>query len=512
MERRKFTPFVTSLVAAVLIGSSTMGVMAAPEETNATEIIMTDLDVQGKILYTAEVDADSAYFNKGIADTQEYAPVYMAANDKSKVVGKMYNTAVCDILERTGVWYKVSSGDVNGYVKTTDLKTGKAAEKLTKELGLQEVTLVAEKVGSENSGNSGEQTVTFYTAEEYKAAHPDVIEVAVEAVQVSETAEETSAENQNNEEVAAVESEYVTETAADTEVSTDWTESAEQETETTAVETEAPVVETETSAAETEAAVTETEVQTEENASNSFNLSETWETVYTTDYLNLRADAGLDAGILGIVNQGDSVVRTGIADNGWSRVDYNGTTGYVLSEYLTYESPDQAITEASNEETEEPAYEESTSEEPTYVEPTYEESTSEETTSEESSSSNSSTYDQGVAIVNYARQFLGNPYVYGGTSLTNGADCSGFVQTLYADFGISINRTATTQTYNGYAVSVDELQPGDLIMYGYGGEIEHVAMYEGNGMIIHASTEETGIIESSMYFGWDIYACRRIFQ
>lgn len=505
MERRKFTPYVTGLVAAVLIGSSTMGVMAAPGETKATEIVMTDLDVQGRILYTAEVDADSAYFNKGIALTDDYAPVYMAANDKSKVVGKMYNTAVCDILERTGVWYKVTSGDVNGYVKTTDVKTGKAAEKAAKELGVSDVTLVAERVGG-NGGSSASEApvITTYTAEEYRALHPIETEVNVEETQTTETTETTAEEvaaEQSGEEVtvvAAEETESVTETNADTETTGSWTETEPQETEAPAVQTQAPVVETQAPVVETEAPEIETEAPVVENTSNGYNITDTWETVYATDYVNVRSDAGLSAGILGVLKEGDSIVRTGIADNGWSRVDYCGSTAYVMSEYLTT----TVYSEIPEEPYEEPTYEEPTYEEPTYEEPSY----------SEPDTNQSSTYDMGVAIVNYARQFLGNPYVYGGTSLTNGADCSGFVQTLYADFGYSINRTATTQTYSGYAVSVDELQPGDLIMYGYGGEIEHVAMYEGNGMIIHASTEETGIIESNMYYGWDIYACRRIFQ
>ncbi len=510
MERRRFTPYVTSLVAAVLIGSSAMSVLAAPEETTATEIVMTDLDVQGRILYTAEVDVDSAYNNKGIAFAQDYAPVYMTANDKSKVVGKMYHTAVCDILERSGVWYKVTSGDVNGYVKTTDLKTGKAAEKLTKELGLDELTLVAERVGS-SSGSSNVQTVSIYTAEEYKAAHPEAVELRVESVQETEAAPETQAAQET---LPAAETEAAvqeTAPAAEAEAAVQEmppaaeTEAAVQETapetQAAAQETTAPVAQIEPQSVETQTAVLE-EAEAEEIVSNDYNLTETWETVYTTDYLNVRADADLGAGVLGILNQGDSVVRTGMTDNGWSRVEFNGSTAYVMSDFLTSQTASEEIPEEVYEapETEAPAYEE-----PAYEEPVQEEAYS------EPEPAYSNTYDQGVAIVNYARQFLGNPYVYGGTSLTNGADCSGFVQTLYADFGYSINRTATTQTYSGYAVSVDELQPGDLIMYGYGGEIEHVAMYEGNGMIIHASTEETGIIESNMYYGWDIYACRRIF-
>lgn len=103
------------------------------------------------------------------------------------------------------------------------------------------------------------------------------------------------------------------------------------------------------------------------------------------------------------------------------------------------------------------------------------------------------------AIVNYAKQFIGNPYVYGGTSLTNGADCSGFVQSIYKHFGVNLPRTASAQAGAGYKVSFDNLQAGDLIFYsGDGGKsITHVAIYIGNSQIIHASTPSKGIIVSS---------------
>ena len=105
----------------------------------------------------------------------------------------------------------------------------------------------------------------------------------------------------------------------------------------------------------------------------------------------------------------------------------------------------------------------------------------------------------GAAIVAYAKQFLGNPYVYGGASLTNGTDCSGFTMSVYAHFGYGLSRSSYTQVNNGRAVSMSSLQPGDLLFYKYGGStISHVAIYIGGGQIIHASTEETGIIISGM--------------
>ena len=94
-------------------------------------------------------------------------------------------------------------------------------------------------------------------------------------------------------------------------------------------------------------------------------------------------------------------------------------------------------------------------------------------------------------IVDFALQFEGNPYVYGGTSLTNGADCSGFVMSVFAEFGYSLPRVAADQYYQSSQKTVENLKPGDLIFYGNG--ISHVALYIGDGKIIHASTSATGI-------------------
>lgn len=114
----------------------------------------------------------------------------------------------------------------------------------------------------------------------------------------------------------------------------------------------------------------------------------------------------------------------------------------------------------------------------------------------------SAVYDSAVrtAIVAYAKQFLGNPYVYGGISLTNGADCSGFTMRIFEHFGVSTGRTSRDQASNGKQISLSEIQPGDLLFYASGKTINHVALYIGDGKIIHASTSKTGIIISNAYY------------
>lgn len=103
-------------------------------------------------------------------------------------------------------------------------------------------------------------------------------------------------------------------------------------------------------------------------------------------------------------------------------------------------------------------------------------------------------------LVNYALKFVGNRYVYGGTSLTNGTDCSGFTMSVYKKFNYSLNRVSRDQVYNGKTISRSELKKGDLVFYSNGYRISHVALYIGNGKIVHASTPSTGIIVSNMNY------------
>ena len=108
------------------------------------------------------------------------------------------------------------------------------------------------------------------------------------------------------------------------------------------------------------------------------------------------------------------------------------------------------------------------------------------------------------AVIDYACQFIGNPYVWGGTSLTNGADCSGFVQSVYAHFGVTLPRTTYDMVNSGYAVSYEEALPGDSILYD-----GHVGLYMGDGTIVNAMNEADGIgICSATYT--DIIAVRRV--
>lgn len=122
-------------------------------------------------------------------------------------------------------------------------------------------------------------------------------------------------------------------------------------------------------------------------------------------------------------------------------------------------------------------------------------------------------YGQGISdvrvdICQYAKEFLGNPYVWGGTSLTKGTDCSGYVMSLYKKYGVNLPHSSRAQANCGTTIKVSEAQPGDLIFYGKGKTINHVAMYIGGGKVIHASNPKTGIRISNVSYRTPFKAVR----
>ena len=494
MGKLKFAPCVFGIAAAVVFGTNPIGVQAAPVTTTKYDVSFGDLDIQGKIIYTATEEVASPFYKKGISTAEDCVMIRKEPSADSEAVGKLYFGAGFEILDETDGWIHIQSGNCEGYVSADYVVTGKDAEEVAKntETVSSYAKIVADGVEIKAEASDDAEVIATAGSEEilevvavipesdWTKVNKDGVEgfVKNQAVEVgvdytSAISMEEEAQREAELQRALEEERLAAEAAAEqTEAPAEQTEAAAEETEAPAEQTEAPAEETEAPVEETEAPAEETEAPEEQAGSEStLYIEDVSETVWTTDAVNVRANADSSSSRVGGLGKGARITRTGICDNGWSRVDYDGTTAYIHSDYLTTTEP--------------------VKEEPTY-------------------NNSSSSSGQGQEIVDYARQFLGNPYVYGGTSLTNGTDCSGFVQSVYAHFGYSLPRTCTTQSVCGRGVSVDELQPGDLVIYSVYGEIEHIAIYSGNGNTIHASNWDTGIIETSLSYSGDIYCCRRI--
>lgn len=241
------------------------------------------------------------------------------------------------------------------------------------------------------------------------------------------------------------------------------------------------------------------------------NVSKKQATVTTTT-LRVRAAADPESDVISLIGKGEQldIIKE---ENGWYKVNTADGEGYISADFADVE---QIYPEAVSIETERREQEEKEAEEKAEKE-AKQKSTSSKSSASGSSKSTGSTASpkssgstsgssQGQAVVNYAMQFIGNPYVWGGSSLTNGTDCSGFTMSVYSHFGVSLPHYDGAQRSCGTAVSsLAEAQPGDLICY-YG----HVGIYIGNGQIVHASNPRTGITTGSATYR-QIAAIRRIF-
>ncbi|MDE6999229.1 MAG: C40 family peptidase [Lachnospiraceae bacterium] len=183
--------------------------------------------------------------------------------------------------------------------------------------------------------------------------------------------------------------------------------------------------------------------------------------IVNTQTLKVRGEPNTDSIVITLIPQEEELEVVEVMENGWIKFLLDDEEAYVSGDYVDVEERlEKAVTLTELK------------------------------------------YGQGVSdvrvdLVQYAKQFVGNPYVWGGTSLTNGADCSGFTLSIYKKYGVSLPHHAASQAQMGTKIDYGSAQPGDLVFYAKNGSINHVAIYIGNGQVIHASSPKTGIKISS---------------
>jgi cell wall-associated NlpC family hydrolase len=233
----------------------------------------------------------------------------------------------------------------------------------------------------------------------------------------------------------------------------------------------------------------------------------------TAQTLYVRKDASTDAKVLTMVPGTDDLTITddSMINTGWVKVDTEGGEGFVSTEFVTLsktytyaESKEEEAARLLAEQQEREQAKKAAAEAAAAAAAAKNKSNSKKSSTSNRSYSAASG-SSGSSVVAFASQFVGNRYVYGGTSLTNGTDCSGFVMSVYANFGVGLPHSSAAMRSVGYGVSTSDMQAGDIVCYS-----GHVGIYAGNGTIVNASNPSSGITYTNVGYR-NILAVRRIF-
>lgn len=496
----------TAVVDTGAVETSEQEVQA--QDTFANENIEAEPQVEA-VVEEEKAPLDTSMVNTtGFAKCNEYVNIRATGDTSGEVLGKLYNNDAVYILgvDEHG-WYRVRSGNVEGYVASQYIATGAIAEQISEEVAYNVAEVGAEVLNVRAAASTDSEVVAVVAESE----QIEVVEDCGEWLKVAVDADTYG---------------YVSVDYVNAETHYSVAESIEEEQARLAEEQAAAEAAWLAYLAEQEAAQARAEAEwlayinqqnasqqtTQNNTGSSQNASDAQANADALYQEYLEAQAAADAAtqqadeqlVYDTAAQAQQAYQEFLAaQNAADQAAVNqNTTTDTSADY----TEDTYTEDTYNEDVYEEEYVEDVYVDEDVYEEVYEEEVYEEEVYEDASSAVTSSLGQEIA--NYACQFVGNPYVWGGTSLTNGADCSGFTKSVLANFGIGISRTAASQSGGGTAIDLGSIQPGDLLFYSDGGSIGHVSIYIGNGQVVHASNPTNGIIISSYGYRTPVSARR----
>lgn len=426
----------------------------------------------------------TAYNNLGIIDVSGYLNIRETADGQGKIIGQIFRDGACEILGSEGEWYQITSGGVEGYIHSQYVLTGEEARTRALENMKLMAVITADSLNIRSSPALDAGNITGAATQDDRYEVINQVDGWVETSRGYLSAEHVEVRYALNEArkldlISMAVNQYDNLIISKVNNYLNVRSSPENQGDGNIIgkmpgQAAGEILETSdgwykiksggiTGYITSDSQYTAVGQEARELAGQAASLM----AIVNTDRLNVRTEPNTESGIWTQVSREERyhVVRQ---MDGWVQIELD-TTG--------------------EEEETDGAYI-STREENVEVRYALAEAIKFSPIEEQAGQAGSLR----ARVVNYAVQFVGNPYVWGGTSLTNGADCSGFVLSVMRNFGVSLPRTSAAQSGAGTAVSSSEIQPGDLVFYANGsGTVNHVAMYIGNGQVVHASSRRTGI-------------------
>ena len=518
--RRKV--MLSALAGAIMIPGSVIRAKAADSKTESTspvpvagiESVLTECletNVKDNIDLYLIPTKEGEYLNRAFSNVKDFSYVRNAPNEESEWTGKLYDDSTVTVLEYKGDWTKIRSGNVQGYVPADALYTGDEAKKHAKDYETDVVTVLADVLNVRSGqGTENEILTQVMFRQQYEATgepvngwYPVKVDgfdgwVCGEYVEAETTFSYAESKEEEEQRLALGE----TDPQARGTISTARTGGAGNRTQrngTAGTRTQGSGTDTRYSGSGNQAngaaqsgseagsrANGASGMQTGNEAGNQANGTSGAQTG-SENGNQANGTSGIQAGSeAGNQANGTSGAQTG-SENG---TQANGTAG-TQANGASGAQTDSAAGGVSVDSMGRPQFDgngtqgQGTDETRGQADETQQADGTAEV--QEAAVVDSQQYT-GQAVIDFACQFIGNPYVWGGTSLTNGADCSGFVQSVYANFGISLPRTTYDMVNVGYEVSYDQALPGDLVLYD-----GHVGLYMGDGTIVNAMNEAQGI-------------------
>ena len=489
----------------------------APPETEDQETVsivlettLSDEEIAEKEKEEAVTKVLDGYANLGIAEVSGFLNVRKTPENYGEIVGKLQKGAACEIVDTsTEGWYKITSGGVNGYVSRQYILTGDQAKKIAAENVEERAVIQAEKLNVRATpSQDGEIVGQVLKDERYpiKSIEDGWVQIddgfiSADYVTVRYALNEARKMDMRTTVLSLYDNLGVSNVSNYLNVRDNPDEKTGKIIAKLPSNAGCDILETpkdgwyKVRSGKITGYVKSEFILTGQAAKDKAMQVSKLMAIANTDGVNVRSEPNTNSSIWTQISNSERFL---VADqqDGWVEIELDDSKAYISSDYVDVKyGLNEAIKYTPIVET--PATGGTTSK-PSKGNSSSKPSGNKKNNNAAAGSSAGSVSSKRAQIANYAVQFVGNPYVWGGTSLTSGTDCSGFTMSVMSKFGVSLPHNSGSQSQRGKSISSSQMRPGDLVFYsGSGGGINHVAIYIGNGQVCHASNKKSGIKISS---------------